>query len=139
MNRGPLQLETLGKLDESVFRLVEINPETETHVNNQLESIFPVPDIPRNGKYTYSQFENLVVVESKDSVRRSVFEIYRSSPDIWYINDNGNESSWTRRPNEPFLVGSAKRHSESVIGEELGQRLLGILDILIHINEPRNY
>ena len=88
MNRGPLQLETLGKLDESVFRLVEINPETETHVNNQLESIFPVPDIPRNGKYTYSQFENLVVVESKDSVRGSVFEIYRSSPDIWYINDN---------------------------------------------------
>lgn len=140
MNINSISAETLGQLDESVYRLVEINPNTERLTNiGPVGSTLSKVSFPQGSKYTYSLFENLEVVESETSELGGDFEIYRHSSDMWDINDNGSRSFWSRRPEGQFLIGTGTRHQESGVGEDRGRRLLGVLETLIYINESRNY
>lgn len=140
MNRGQILPETLRQLDESVYKLTEISQDTECRVNSLFGSHLEVPQFPRDSKFTSSRFDSLATVKRRDYGESRFFDVHRHSKDLWVINDRAKPEDWSRSPEEPFLeIAERASPSGDTVGEKRGQKLLGMLNFIILVNESRNY
>lgn len=130
-----VQAETLERLDESVTRLVELDPKKDrsVHLDDRIRNALAI-GFPSNKVFTISEFD---IEPGSESIEEGHLTLYRQSKAVWNVDYEG--IAWYRRRDDQNPLRLKDRSDKDVrAGEKRAQQLQGILDLFILIQETRN-